>query len=93
MADSKIAANSDLFNTLSYERTFGRPKSTSALPPTSDIPGEAGLSLMSCVLEHLTTLFMCTRPSQTSSLRGIVVTPEGLEGGADPRRDSEALGD
>jgi hypothetical protein len=76
-----------------YERTSSRSKSTSAPPPKPDIPGEAGLSLMSCVLEHLTTLFMCTRPSQTSSLRGIVVTPEGLEGGANLRRDSEALGD
>ncbi len=48
---------------------------------------------MSCVLEHLTTLFKFTRPSQTSGLCGTVVTPEGLEGGADPRRDSVALGD
>ncbi len=47
---------------------------------------------MSCVLEHLTTLFKFTRPSQTSGLCGTVVTPEGLEGGADPRRDSVALG-
>ncbi len=48
---------------------------------------------MSYVLEHLTTLFKYTRPSQTSGLRGIVVTPEGLEGGAGPRSDSVALGD
>lgn len=29
----------------------------------------------------------------TSGLHGIVVTPEGLESGADPRRDRVALGD
>jgi hypothetical protein len=37
MADSKIATDSDLFNTLGYEQTSSRPKSTSALPPKADI--------------------------------------------------------
>ena len=37
MADSKIAADSDLFNTLGYKQTPSRPKSMSALPSTPDI--------------------------------------------------------
>ncbi len=38
MADSKIAADSDLFNTLGYKQTCSRPILESALPPGADIP-------------------------------------------------------
>ena len=37
MADSKIAADSDLFNTLGYKQTSSLPKSISALPPKTDV--------------------------------------------------------
>ncbi len=37
MADSKIAADSDLFNTLGYKRKLRAPEIMSALTPTADI--------------------------------------------------------
>ncbi|WP_410219063.1 gamma-glutamyltransferase [Paracoccus sp. (in: a-proteobacteria)] len=52
---------------------------------------EAGLP--GALTEELTAMgFQLNETELTSGLQGIVVTPDGLEGGADPRREGIAIG-